>query len=103
MSNSYKYPDGSSYSGNWNENGQRHGYGYMKFADGSQFWGMFDNGLCSGPGVMRFTDGSRYSCSFTIADCKIQVNPLAQDNKIVLKTTKTIVVTIFQSFNFAKN
>ncbi|XP_071090337.1 MORN repeat-containing protein 4-like isoform X1 [Haliotis cracherodii] len=64
MSNSYKYPDGSSYLGNWNENGQRHGYGYMKFADGSQFWGMFDNGLCSGPGVMRFTDGSRYEGDF---------------------------------------
>ncbi|XP_046576894.1 LOW QUALITY PROTEIN: MORN repeat-containing protein 4-like [Haliotis rubra] len=64
MASSYKYPDGSSYSGNWSENGQRHGYGHMKFADGSEFWGMFDNGLCTGNGVMRFPDGSRYEGEF---------------------------------------
>lgn len=55
----YKYPDGSTYNGQWNENGQRHGYGQLAFPDGSKYWGFFDNGLCSGLGVMTFQDGSR--------------------------------------------
>ena len=56
----YKYPDGSEYSGDWSEQGQRHGSGEMKFPDGTRYKGRFENGLCAGHGVMYFADGSRY-------------------------------------------
>ncbi|KAK2170840.1 hypothetical protein NP493_1132g00000 [Ridgeia piscesae] len=56
----YKYPDGSEYSGDWSEQGQRHGSGEMKFPDGTRYKGRFENGLCAGHGVMYFADGSSY-------------------------------------------
>ena len=60
MRGTYQYPDGSEYKGEWSGEGQREGYGVMKFADGSQYFGMFKAGLCHGLGVMIFSDGSRY-------------------------------------------
>ncbi|ESO96824.1 hypothetical protein LOTGIDRAFT_159568 [Lottia gigantea] len=57
----YNYPDGSIYTGEWNPQNKRHGYGHMKFTDGSQYWGNFENGLCSGCGIMKFKDGSSYA------------------------------------------
>lgn len=59
MKGSYQYPDGSQYKGDWNNDGQREGYGVMKFTDGSQYYGMFKAGMCEGPGVMIFSDNSR--------------------------------------------
>jgi hypothetical protein len=59
MKGTYRYPDGSEYSGDWQE-GQRHGYGMMKFPDGSKYYGIFDNGLCQGTGTMTFSDKSQY-------------------------------------------
>ena len=59
MQATYKYPDGSEYTGEWNEQGQRQGSGQMTFADGSRYSGRFDNGLCAGLGVMTFRDRSR--------------------------------------------
>ena len=59
MRGTYQYPDGSEYKGEWSAEGQRDGYGVMKFVDGSQYFGMFKAGLCQGLGVMIFSDGSR--------------------------------------------
>jgi len=59
MKGAYRYPDGSEYNGEWSEEGQRHGYGHMKFPDNAQFYGNFTNGLCQGSGVMVFSDNSR--------------------------------------------
>lgn len=60
MKGTYQYPDGSQYKGDWSDEGQREGYGIMKFTDGSQYYGMFQAGLCEGQGVMVFSDNSRY-------------------------------------------
>ncbi|KAL8580837.1 hypothetical protein ACOMHN_017341 [Nucella lapillus] len=60
----YRYPDGTTYSGQWNDQGHRHGYGHLVFPDGSKYWGVFDNGMYSGLGVMTFQDGSRYEGEF---------------------------------------
>ncbi|XP_014662754.1 PREDICTED: MORN repeat-containing protein 4-like [Priapulus caudatus] len=62
---SYKYSDGSEYTGEWNDDGKRHGLGYMTFSDGSSYDGRFENGLCNGYGVMMFLDKSRYQGEFT--------------------------------------
>ena len=64
MKGVYRYPDGSEYTGDWQE-GQRHGYGVMNFPDGSKYFGIFDNGLCQGNGIMVFNDNSRYTWSTT--------------------------------------
>ncbi|XP_076436015.1 MORN repeat-containing protein 4 homolog [Babylonia areolata] len=59
-----KYPDGTVYTGAWNDQGQRHGYGQIAFMDGSKYWGLFDCGVYEGLGVMTFQDGSRYGGEF---------------------------------------
>lgn len=56
--NQYRYPDGSEYYGEWEDN-QRHGRGTMKFADGSSYIGEFENGLFSRVGVLTLSDHSR--------------------------------------------
>ena len=63
----YKYPDGSEYEGEWNEQGQRHGAGRMRFADNSRYSGRFEQGLCSGQGVMQLPDGSRLVMSSALS------------------------------------
>lgn len=60
MKNSYRYPDGSEYNGEWSDDGQRDGFGVMKFPDSSQYYGSFNKGLCDGNGIMIFSDHSRY-------------------------------------------
>lgn len=64
MKNSYRYPDGSEYNGEWNEEGQRDGFGVMKFPDGSQYYGSFKKGMCDGDGIMVFADHSRFEGEF---------------------------------------
>lgn len=61
---SYKYPDGSEYKGEWNNEGQRHGFGILLLHDGTKYMGEFENGLCHGLGVMIFPDGSKYEGEF---------------------------------------
>lgn len=61
---SYKYPDGSEYKGDWNNEGQRHGFGILHLNDGTKYIGEFENGLCHGLGVMSFADGSKYEGEF---------------------------------------
>ena len=54
----YVYSDGSEYHGEWSEQGQRNGFGQMKFPDGSSYTGHFEVGLCEGLGVMVLGDQS---------------------------------------------
>ena len=61
----YKYPDGSEYKGEWNQEGQRHGFGTLILNDSTKYIGEFENGLCHGLGVMTFPDGSKYEGEFT--------------------------------------
>lgn len=62
----YRYPDGSEYTGEWNEQGQRHGLGYMSFPDGANYDGRFEQGMCHGYGVMQFPDNSKYAGEFKL-------------------------------------
>ena len=55
----YRYPDGSTYNGDWNTQGLRHGYGHLTLTDGSNYYGNFENGLYHGLGATVFKDGSR--------------------------------------------
>lgn len=61
---SYKYADGSEYKGEWNSEGQRHGFGILLLNDGTKYIGEFEGGLCHGLGVMTFADGSKYEGEF---------------------------------------
>lgn len=64
ITGSYKYPDGSEYKGEWNNDGQRHGFGVLLLNDGTKYIGEFEFGLCHGLGVMSFADGSRFEGEF---------------------------------------
>jgi hypothetical protein len=78
MQGTYRYPDGSEYTGNeiiksiennsfrlsktkgeWNEDGQRHGLGQLVFTDQAKYRGRFENGLFSGLGSISYPDGSK--------------------------------------------
>lgn len=61
----YTYPDGSSYTGEWNADGQRDGFGVLTLTDGTIYSGEFRDGLCDGLGVMVFADGSKYEGQFS--------------------------------------
>ncbi|XP_067858137.1 MORN repeat-containing protein 4 isoform X2 [Heptranchias perlo] len=43
---------------------RRHGIGQLRFADGSNYTGQFENGLFSGRGTLLFSDGSSYEGEF---------------------------------------
>ena len=61
----FNYPDGSTYVGEWNSDGHRHGLGRLHLNDGTVYSGEFRNGLCDGLGVMHFSDGSKYEGQFS--------------------------------------
>jgi len=83
MQGTYRYPDGSEYTGRqtrrstselsfilflfcfkkgeWNEDGQRHGLGQLIFSDQAKYRGRFENGLFSGLGSITYPDGSKYN------------------------------------------
>merc|ERR1712170_328355 len=65
MPTKYKYPDGSEYIGEWNDEGQRHGLGQISFPEGARYHGQFENGLSTGLGIMTFGDGSRFEGEFS--------------------------------------
>jgi len=46
--------------GEWNDDGQRHGFGQLIFADQAKYCGQFENGLFAGLGCITFPDGSKY-------------------------------------------
>ena len=49
-----------SFECDWNEDGQRHGYGELQFADHAKYRGQFENGLFQGLGSITYPDGSRF-------------------------------------------
>jgi len=46
--------------GEWNEDGQRHGFGQLIFSDQAKYCGQFENGLFDGLGCITYPDGSKY-------------------------------------------
>ena len=46
--------------GQWNEEGQRHGFGQLVFSDQAKYCGRFENGLFAGLGSVTYPDGSKY-------------------------------------------
>eukprot|EP00041_Stephanoeca_diplocostata_P005560 m.63967 g.63967 ORF g.63967 m.63967 type:complete len:155 (+) comp15866_c0_seq2:127-591(+) len=60
-----KYEDSDEYRGQWSAEGKRHGLGVLKFADGTEYAGEFQNGMNAGFGVLTFSDGSSYSGEFS--------------------------------------
>jgi hypothetical protein len=46
--------------GEWNEAGQRHGFGQLIFSDQAKYRGQFENGLFAGLGSIIYPDGSKY-------------------------------------------
>lgn len=61
----FKYDEGDEYDGEWNAEGQRHGFGRLTFADRSSYVGYFKEGLFHGCGVLTFPDGSNYEGDFS--------------------------------------
>ena len=61
----FKYDEGDEYDGEWNADGQRHGFGRLAFADKSSYVGYFKEGLFHGHGVLSFPDGSSYEGEFS--------------------------------------
>ncbi len=74
MQSVFRYPDGSEYTGkigwmkgkdfvffkgDWNEDGQRHGFGQLIFSDHAKYHGEFENGLFAGFGCVTYPDGSK--------------------------------------------
>mmetsp|Transcript_5160 Transcript_5160/g.6001 ORF Transcript_5160/g.6001 Transcript_5160/m.6001 type:complete len:246 (+) Transcript_5160:72-809(+) len=50
----------NSYSGNFNNYGERHGEGMLTWKNGDKYTGSFWNGLPEGEGTLTFSDGSEY-------------------------------------------
>ena len=56
----FKFDDGSYYSGDW-ENGIMYGYGMMYYADGGIYYGNWSNNLRHGEGDMTYSNRTTYS------------------------------------------
>lgn len=55
----YRYDTRTTYVGNWNAQGKRHGEGHILFQDGTRYDGYFDNGYFHGLGLLTFPDGAK--------------------------------------------
>lgn len=54
-----RYRDGSVYQGEFGAHGTRHGYGTMKFADGTMYAGSWKNDKRDGYGLVTARDGTK--------------------------------------------
>ena len=63
MTQTYRYPEGDVYEGDWSKEGKKHGIGKITFYDGSMYEGRFMNGFFSGYGTLRLADGTVYTGS----------------------------------------
>jgi len=52
------YSDGSTYDGEWNSMGERHGRGSVTYGNNTCYTGQFEHGLQNGCGVMIIPDTS---------------------------------------------
>lgn len=59
MTQTYRYPDGTEYTGEW-KNGLPEGDGKLKLPDGSRFIGAFHLGVPEGTGILQQSDGTLY-------------------------------------------
>merc|ERR1712179_349580 len=64
VKDSYTYPEGDTYEGEWSKEGKKHGLGVLRFADGCTYEGRFAHGLFHGNGTLTFTDGTTYQGEF---------------------------------------
>ena len=61
MTQTYRYPEGDVYEGDWSKEGKKHGIGRISFTDESMYEGRFMNGFFSGYGTLRLADGTVYA------------------------------------------
>ena len=57
----YTYPDGSTYIGEFNKDGVKHGTGTFTSPDGSKYEGEWKDGMKHGKGTQTYFDGEKYS------------------------------------------
>ena len=57
----YKYPEGDIYEGDWSKEGKKHGIGKISFTDGTVYEGRFVNGFFAGYGSLRLPDNTVYA------------------------------------------
>ncbi len=60
----YTYPDGDLYNGNFNLNGERHGFGTYKWRDGEKYIGNWKNGIKDGDGTSYFINNEKFIGKF---------------------------------------
>ena len=58
------FSDGTTYEGQFNQNGIPHGRGKYRFSDGGSFDGELKKGITHGYGISILSDGSRYEGQF---------------------------------------
>ena len=58
-----KLEDGRIYEGQW-VNGERNGFGIMKYRNGSSYTGQFKRNMANGQGCLTFQNGESYSGSW---------------------------------------
>ncbi|XP_050307671.1 MORN repeat-containing protein 4 homolog [Anthonomus grandis grandis] len=60
----FRFKNGSTYVGSWNNKGTMQGDGHLLLPGGIRYDGCFDEGLFHGLGVLTFPDGARYEGEF---------------------------------------
>ncbi|UJR14729.1 hypothetical protein I4U23_001721 [Adineta vaga] len=65
MQSTFRYADGSEYTGEWNKDSQRQGLGQIIFPDQAKYRGQFENGIFDGLGCITYPDGSKYDGEFS--------------------------------------
>ena len=57
----YQYPEGDVYEGDWSKEGKKHGIGRISFQNGTKYEGRFMHGNFSGYGTLIFADKTVYA------------------------------------------
>jgi hypothetical protein len=68
----HKYADNCEYFGEWNSEGQRHGYGHLKYSDGVDYKGELNKGWQQGYGIM--TIPAKYAILQTVLHFSMKIN-----------------------------
>ena len=100
MAQTYRYPEGDVYEGDWSKEGKKHGIGRITFNDGSMYEGRFMNGFFSGYGTLRLADGTVYTGN--IKDSyNINIGSICMFDSfsIFVKTLSSIVWNLFSLSN----
>ena len=62
-------PNGDSYTGQKNYEGQAHGFGTRKFKDGKVYAGYFRDGLPEGKGKITYANGDVFEGFMSNGEC----------------------------------